>query len=109
MTLKSYCSGLVRKARTNFYYAFLFLPRPKREAIFAAYAFSRHTDDLVDEADSPETAARNLQSWREELHACYDGRPTHPIALKKTQTPPRQRKTCGQLVTPYAWRPVQHP
>ena len=86
MTFKSYCAALVRKARTNFYYAFLFLPRPKREAIFAAYAFSRHTDDLVDETDSPETAARNLQSWRNELHACYDGRPTHPIALNLQQT-----------------------
>ena len=80
MNLKTYCATLVRKARSNFYYAFVFLPKAKREAIFAAYAFSRHTDDLVDEAESPQQAAEELQAWREQLNACYDGQPTHPIA-----------------------------
>ncbi len=86
MNLNSHIASLVRKARTNFYYAFLFLPRPKREAIFAAYAFSRHTDDLVDDADSPELAAENLAAWRDQLYACYNGGPTHPIARNLQQT-----------------------
>lgn len=86
MNLQSYCAALVRRAKTNFYYAFVFLPRPRREAIFAAYAFSRHTDDLVDDAESPEAGARALTAWREQLHACYDGRPTHPIALNLQET-----------------------
>ena len=79
MNIKSYTAALVRKARSNFYYAFVFLPRTKRDAIFATYAFSRHTDDLVDDAASRETAARNLSNWRAETHACFDGRPQHPI------------------------------
>lgn len=79
MNIKSYTAALVRNARSNFYYAFVFLPRPKREAIFATYAFSRHTDDLVDDAESREAAARNLANWRAETHACFDGRPQHPI------------------------------
>jgi phytoene synthase len=70
---------LVRAAKTNFYFAFVFLPRPKREAIFAAYAFSRHTDDLVDKAASPEAARRSLEAWRLELKECYRGRPRHPL------------------------------
>jgi len=86
MSLQSYCAALVRRAKTNFYYAFVFLPRPRREAIFAAYAFSRHTDDLVDDAESPEAGARALAVWREQLHACYDGRPTHPVALNLQET-----------------------
>ena len=71
----------VRAANTNFYYAFLFLPREKREAIFAAYAFSRRTDDLVDDAVSPEEARTSLAAWRRELDACYNGTPADPVAL----------------------------
>ena len=80
MDLGRHCAALVRQARSNFYYAFVFLPRPKREAIFAAYAFSRRADDLVDQATSREAAVRDLQAWREQLHACYGGNPTDPIA-----------------------------
>jgi len=79
MDLRDSCAALVRRAKSNFYYAFVFLPRPRREAIFAAYAFSRHTDDLVDDAESPEAAERELAAWRDELDACYRGRPTHPV------------------------------
>ena len=70
----------MRNAQTNFYYAFAFLPRAKREAIYAAYAFSRHTDDLVDHARSSSDAARDLEGWRGQLDACYDGHPSHPLA-----------------------------
>ncbi|MDE2998732.1 MAG: presqualene diphosphate synthase HpnD [Gemmatimonadota bacterium] len=93
MNIRSYTAALVRNARSNFYYAFVFLPRSKRDAIFAAYAFSRHTDDLVDDAASREAAARNLAKWRAETHACFDGRPAHPItvnlhkALKRFRIP----------------------
>jgi phytoene synthase len=45
--------ALTKASRSNFYYAFLFLPRPQREALYAVYAFCRVTDDLVDEAASP--------------------------------------------------------
>lgn len=86
MSFKSYCAGLVRKARSNFYYAFLFLPKEKREAIFAAYAFSRYTDDLVDESEAPAKATQALQTWRQELLACYHGTPSHPIALNLQTT-----------------------
>lgn len=79
MNIRSYTSALVRKAQSNFYYAFVFLPRTKRDAIIATYAFSRHTDDLVDDAPSRESAARNLSSWRAETQACFDGEPQHPI------------------------------
>ncbi|MFT5365118.1 MAG: phytoene synthase [Candidatus Latescibacterota bacterium] len=80
MNLKQHTAQLVKAARTNFYYAFVFLPKNKREAIFAAYAFSRHTDDIIDDAPSPDRAKRDIDLWRAELHACYGGNPTHPIA-----------------------------
>ncbi|MDE2799507.1 MAG: presqualene diphosphate synthase HpnD [Gemmatimonadota bacterium] len=80
MNLKRHVAKIVRGAQTNFFYAFVFLPRKKREAIFSAYAFSRHTDDIVDDAASPEEAGCRLEAWREQLHACYEGSATHPIA-----------------------------
>ena len=86
MDLRAYCRSLVRGANTNFYYAFVFLPRDKREAIYAAYAFSRHTDDIVDNASSQEAASRELSLWREELHACYEGRAAQAIALNLQET-----------------------
>ncbi len=65
---------------TSFYYAFLVLPRPQREAIIAVWDFCRAVDDVVDEADADTPADRaaiagELQRWREELHRCYDGHP----------------------------------
>ena len=59
----------------------LFFCRAKNaRPFFSAYAFSRHTDDIVDDAASPEEARCHLDAWREQLHACYKGNATHPIA-----------------------------
>ncbi len=64
---------------SNFRYAFFFLPKKKRRALEAFYAFSRRTDDIVDEAPSPEAAEKGLAEWREELSRTCDGRPAHPV------------------------------
>ena len=56
-------SRLVTKGSgSNFYYAFLFLPKPKREAIYAVYAFCRLSDDLVDEAKAGDRKSTRLNS-----------------------------------------------
>ena len=70
---------IVRRARSNFFWSFVFLDREKRNAIFAAYAFARHTDDLVDDAPSVDEAQERLQSWRGELDEMYEENPTHEI------------------------------
>ncbi len=77
MTLTS--AAITKASRTNFYYAFLFLPKPRREALYAVYAFSRLVDDAVDQAVSPEAAAEQLRHWRDELARTFSGRPTHPV------------------------------
>jgi len=46
----AFCRRLSRRSGSNFYLGFLLLPREKRRAMDALYAFMRHTDDLVDEA-----------------------------------------------------------
>ncbi|HET9482204.1 MAG TPA: squalene/phytoene synthase family protein, partial [Candidatus Polarisedimenticolia bacterium] len=76
-----FVSRLTRASGSNFYYSFLFLPRPQREAIHALYAFCREVDDSVDRSRDPEEAARRVDYWRGELEACYAGAPTHPITI----------------------------
>src|SRR6266568_4599852 len=44
----SVCKGITRTAAKNFYYAFMVLPRKKREALCAVYAFMRRCDDMTD-------------------------------------------------------------
>lgn len=75
----AYCQELTRQHAKNFYYAFLSLPRPKREAIYAVYAFCRYSDDLADEGHDPAGQQAALHAWRQELHNCYAGKPTHII------------------------------
>jgi phytoene synthase len=81
-------SRLTRRSRSNFYYAFLTLPRPRREALYAVYAFCRTVDDIADvgqERGADVTTLRNeLGAWREEIARCYapDGLPGHPIAQR---------------------------
>src|SRR5216683_1021233 len=48
MNAGQFVSRLTRKSRSNFFYAFLCLPRAQREAIYACYAFCRIVDDAVD-------------------------------------------------------------
>ena len=81
MNSKTYTRQKTKKSKSNFYYSFLFLPKKKREALFAVYAFCRYSDDLVDETSSPEEARIKIAEWRKEIDACYEGQPSHPIML----------------------------
>jgi phytoene synthase len=56
---------------TNFYYSFVFLPREKRRAIEAVYAFARRGDDVVDGGLPPGEARRQMARYRKALDACY--------------------------------------
>lgn len=72
---------ITRRSGSNFYYAFLVLPRAKREAIYAVYAIARAIDDAVDEAGSSAEGARNLAAWESELRRLEAGAPEHPVAI----------------------------
>jgi phytoene synthase len=79
---------VTRQYAKNFYYAFLFLPKAQRDAIYSVYAFCRYCDDITDD-DHARTAQRALlQHWRHELDNCYAGKPNHRItqALQRTVT-----------------------
>jgi 15-cis-phytoene synthase len=58
------CRAIARREAKNFYYAFVALPRPKRNAICAIYAFMRQADDLADDESVPIVQRRaNLDAW----------------------------------------------
>jgi phytoene synthase len=78
----SVCKGITRRAAKNFYYAFLVLPRRKREALCAIYAFMRRCDDIADDPTLTLPDRRQkLEAWLDALHHVQQGQPTDDAIL----------------------------
>lgn len=75
------CQSITRREAKNFYYAFLTLPRPKRRAIYVAYAFCRHCDDAVDTWSSTGEKLEALSQIRDDLALSYDDCSGSPVFL----------------------------
>ena len=95
----SVCRGITRTAAKNFYYAFLVLPRRKREALCAVYAFMRRCDDIADDAAlSASERRQKLDTWLDALHRAQQGEPTdEPILLALTDAQRRYAIPAGLL------------
>jgi squalene synthase HpnC len=70
----AHCHNIARAAHSNFYYAFFLLPKPKRDALAALYAFMRLVDDVADEGDDLAAKQRGLAKWRAALDEAVTGR-----------------------------------
>ena len=79
MTPEQYVQNKAAASGSSFYYAFLFLPRERRAAITAFYAFCREVDDVVDEVTDPGVAAAKLDWWSAEVRQTFAGTPSHPV------------------------------
>ena len=79
MTPQEYVQQKTATSGSSFYYAFLFLPAPRRAAITAFYAFCREIDDVVDDAVDPGVAATKLAWWQAEVSQAFAGKPSHPV------------------------------
>ncbi len=90
---REYCASLTRQQARNFYYGLKLLPRPKRQAMFALYAYMRLVDDIADGEDGQTIPQRRdaLDAWAEATQAALAG------------NPPRD----GQLIWPAFSRMVQ--
>jgi phytoene synthase len=90
------CRGITRSAAKNFYYAFLVLPHPKRQALYAVYAFMRRCDDIADDMSlTPHERRLKLGAWVETFHESQAGKATDdPVqmaladAVRRFQIPP---------------------
>ena len=69
------CHRIARAAQSNFYYAFFLLPKPKRDALAALYAFMRLVDDVSDEGGEFAAKQRGLARWRAALDQAITGQP----------------------------------
>ena len=69
------CRAIARREAKNFYYAFVALPMPRRNAICAIYAFMRRADDLADdESLSREERRRRIELWQADWRGvCHGG------------------------------------
>ena len=79
MSPQEYCQSKAATSGSSFYYSFMFLPKPRREAITALYAFCREVDDIADECHEPDIARAKLVWWRNEVGNLYAGHPQHPV------------------------------
>lgn len=75
-----YCRLITKRASKTFYWGSMFLPRPKRRAIWAVYALCRIVDDIVDQATGKAAAGHlgssaypqyTLDYWRGALERVY--------------------------------------
>ena len=78
----SYCRQVARSRAKNFYYSFLLLDKPQRDAMCAMYAFNRYCDDLSDEpAKRGRQRSGKIAHWRVELdRALRDVRRAYALA-----------------------------
>jgi phytoene synthase len=72
---------ITRKSASNLALAFVLLPKAKRQAMSALYAFCREVDDLADDEKSPvPERRRGLALWREDIRlACHGGKPQFAV------------------------------
>jgi phytoene synthase len=78
---KAHVKRLVERSGTSFYWGMRLLPRPKREAMFAIYAFCREVDDIADGDLPAEAKLGALDGWRGEVDALYRDDPSRPTAI----------------------------
>ena len=86
-----HCAEVVRRSGSSFAAAFWMLPKPRRRALHAIYAFCRLADDIADDPSVSGDRGKLLERWREELAAVYEGRATHPVGIALADAVQRYR------------------
>ncbi len=69
----------VRRARTSFAAGMRSLPRDRRAALYAIYAFARAVDDVADAPTPPAERLERLGLWRDALDRVREGAPRGPL------------------------------
>jgi phytoene synthase len=69
------CRQITAEYAKTFYLGTLLMPKEKRKAIWAIYAWCRSTDELVDGAKAEYTTEDTLQAWERQLESVFNGQP----------------------------------
>jgi phytoene synthase len=79
--MTEHSQNITRKSASNLAAAFVLLPKPRRDAMSALYAFCREVDDVADDESAPAEKRRaSLASWREDVRRACDGlSPEFPV------------------------------
>lgn len=73
-------ADITRKSGSSFYWAMRLLPRHKRSAMYAIYAFCRVVDDIADGDDGIEVKKSALNLWKQNIETLFNGTPVEPIS-----------------------------
>jgi len=74
---QQYCTDLTQQSGSNFYYSFFFLPKARRNAMHAVYAFCREVDGVVDEPVPGSDPRVHLARWRADIASLYQPNSGH--------------------------------
>jgi phytoene synthase len=78
--------AITRKSASNLALAFILLPRPKRDAMSALYAFCREVDDVADEETVPtEKRREQLSAWRDDIRRAVENQPPQFVINREFQ------------------------
>ena len=80
-TGRAHAQAVVAASGTSFYWGMRLLPRAKRDAMYAVYAFCREVDDVADGDLPPAAKLAELDAWRTEVEALFAGHPSWPTTL----------------------------
>jgi squalene synthase HpnC len=83
---RAYCAQLARTHYENFSVATWFLPKRLRQHFYNVYSYCRISDDLGDEVGDTVASLQLLAQWQQELDACYEGFPKHPVFVALVET-----------------------
>jgi phytoene synthase len=83
--------AITRKSASNLALAFILLPRPKRDAMSALYAFCREVDDVADDESVPAEKRRiQLADWRDDIRRAVEDQPPQLVTNQEFQPIIRQ-------------------
>lgn len=85
LALNAYAERVTANAGTSFYWGMRILPRARREAMYAIYAFCRAVDDIADGPDAPQLRVKKLGDWRAEVDRVFAGDPRTMTGRALTQ------------------------
>ena len=68
---REYVRAVTRSAGSSFYWGMRILPKDRRDAMFAVYAFCREVDDTADGNAPDADKRRQLDDWRRDIEALY--------------------------------------